>query len=454
MKALKKGMTLPDFKYGSLSTTKIQFLSPPRFVKFLLAQSVAHSSFSIPNRGSELVLNPLVQEGDYVLTGTKIAEHPDFNSAPLHSSVSGRVRKVRDESILIESDEVDKLDTSIDIRSELPSNPDHLIELIRQAGVVDLGGTAFPTHSRLVEARKQKIDTLVINGCESEPFLTSDHVLMLNHPVEVLKGIELLRIASGASRAVIATERNKLEVVEILNTKNYNLKFNAIEIAHFPVRYPQGAERALAESILGKELAYQQNAIQAGVLVENVATAFAVYEAVYLNKPLYERVVTITGPCVIEPKNVWARIGTKASDLIRCAKGFLREPGRVIFGGPLTGEAIASLERPMTKKVQGLVALSPDLLDTAAEQACTRCAKCVEVCPESLVPETLMRAVKKGNHNLALEYDINSCTECGLCSYICPSHIPLVPLIKSGKMTTQYSSHQPAYAVHSQNQSG
>lgn len=441
MKPFKKGLKLPDFKYGSLSTAKIQTLPPPRFVEFML------------NQHAGVVLKPSLQEGDEVLVGTKIADHSNENSVPLHSSASGRVSKITTDSILIESDEADRIDPSIHPRAEVPQKPEELIQLIRQAGVVDLGGSAVPTHVRLLEARKQNVHTLIINGCESEPFLTSDHVLMLNHPVEILRGTELLRIASGANRAIIVTERNKLEVIEILNSKNYNLKLNTIKTAHFSSRYPQGSERVLAESILGKSLKHAQSVLQAGVLVENVATVFAVYEAVYLNKPLYERVITIAGPCVFEPKNVWARIGTKASDLIRSAKGFLRQPRQVLFGGPMTGEAIGDLERPITKKVQGILSLSPELIASGQEQACTRCAKCVDVCPESLIPETLMRAVRKEKYELAFEYDIQSCTECGLCSYVCPSNIPLVSLIQFGKANCQSHTQQPDDAVLSQTQS-
>ncbi len=441
MKKMKAGLVLPDHKYGSLSSTKIQNLSSPRFIKFPLRQHF------------DLVLNPLVQEGDFVLIGTKIAAHEDLNSVPLHSSTSGRVSKITLDFILIEADEADKFEPSIRIPAELPTEPKQFIELIRQAGIVDLGGSGFPTHLRLMEAQRKEIHTLIINGCESEPFLTSNHVLMLNHPVEILKGTELLRMITGAERAIIVTERNKTEVIEILNTKNYNLKLNAIETALLPVRFPQGSERALAASTLGRELKRSETALDARVLVEDVATAFAVYEAIYLNKPLYERVVTIAGPCVIEPKNVWARIGTRANDLFRSAKGFLREPSRVLFGGPMMGEAISDLERPVTKEVQALLALSPDLIPNGQEEACTKCAKCVDVCPESLIPETLMKAVKKGNAALALEYDINSCTECGLCSYVCPSNIPLVQLIQSGKTKTKSHPFQPAYAVFPQSQS-
>lgn len=432
MKPLKRGMTLPDFKYGSLSTTKIERLAPPRFVTFSL-----DSGF--------ILLEPTVKEGDDVLVGTKIAAHSSYDSVPLHSSVSGRVVKVSTDSILIESNEADQRELSI--RHEIPTEPSQIIQLIREAGIVDLGGSGFPTHLRLHEAREKQIHTLVINGCESEPFLTSDHVLMVNHAVEILKGTEALRLASGAKRAVIAVERNKLEAVEILNTKNYHLKFQDIETAHLPVRYPQGSERALAESVLEKKLGPLESALDCGVLVENVATAFAVYEAVYLNKPLYERVVTVAGPCVIEPKNVWARIGTRSRDLFRSAKGLLRKPARVLLGGPLTGKAIADLDVPITKQIPALLALSDELLPKGSEQACTRCARCVDVCPESLIPEKLMKAVVKENQSLALQYRINSCTECGLCAYVCPSHIPLTQLIHSGKTSQSQPSGAPSYAT-------
>src|SRR3989338_3796388 len=402
MKPLKKGIRLPDFKYRSLSSTQIHLLRPARFLIFLLNQQAGTPA------------KPCVQEGDPVWVGTQIAEAADPNSVPIHSSVSGRVSKVMEDRILIESDGADKLEPSIQVRTEIPSDPEQLSAIIRESGIVDFGGKGISTHLRLAEARMNKVETLILDGCESEPFLTADHMLMLGHPVEILKGAELLRIASGAQRAIIAIEQDKLEALEVLNSKNYNLKLEQIKTVALPVRYPQGSERALAETILGKRLKRGETALQAGALVENVATAFAVYEAVYLNKPFYERVITISGSCIFEPKNLWARIGTQAADLIRTCKGFMQEPKRVIFGGPMTGEAISHLDEPMTKKVRGILAFSSELETFGQEESCIRCGFCVEICPELLVPETLVRAVQHENLNLAREYDINSCTECGL----------------------------------------
>ncbi len=439
MKTLRQGIRLPDFKYRSLSSTHIHLPQASRFITLLL------------NQHAGVPLKPCVQLGDPVFVGTKVAEGENWVSTPIHSSVSGRVSEVTQHSIVIESDEADRLDPAIQVRGEIPSDPDQLIEIIRQAGIVDLGGSGFPTHVHLVEARKKGIEALVLNGCESEPFLVADHVLMLNHPVEIIKGAELLRIASSAKRAVIVIEQNKLEAVEILNSKNYNLKIETVSTVTVPTRYPQGSERALFEAATGRKLNWNQSALEAGVLVENVATAFAVYEAVYLKKPLYERVMTVTGDCIVEPKNLWARIGTRAVDLIRSCKGLMREPERVIFGGPMTGEAVPDLEIPVTKKVQGILALPSDSLAVYKEEPCIRCGLCVEVCPESLVPETLIRAVEIGDRELAKEYDIDSCTECGCCAYICPSKIPMVAMIREGKQVSIQESFrpQPAYAFSS-----
>ncbi|HLD75867.1 MAG TPA: 4Fe-4S dicluster domain-containing protein, partial [Candidatus Norongarragalinales archaeon] len=274
-----------------------------------------------------------------------------------------------------------------------------------------------------------------------------------NHPVEILKGSELLRLACGAERIVIAVEKNKLEAVEILNSKNYNLKIKNLEIVSLPVRYPQDSERTLAGMMTGRQLKKAESVLSAGVLVEHVATAFAVYEAVYLNKPLYERVVTVGGPCVVEPKNVWARVGTSAADLIRSAKGLMREPERIIFGGPMTGKTIEHLEIPVTKAVRGVLALPPQLTVSGDPEPCIRCGWCADVCPESLNAEAIVRAVQNEDENLAREFGIEACVDCGCCTYVCPSKIQMGLFIQKGKRriavpgTTVPGSQNPAPAV-------
>ncbi|MBI4394591.1 MAG: RnfABCDGE type electron transport complex subunit C [Candidatus Omnitrophica bacterium] len=439
MKPLRKGVRLPDFKYRSLSGTQIHLPRPARFLTFFLKQSAVAPAI------------PCVHEGEAVFVGSKIAEASEWNSVPLHSSVSGKVTNIMEDRIVIESDEVDKLDPSIQARVEIPSEPDQLATLIHEAGVVDLGGKGHAIHVHLTEARAKKVETLILDGCESEPFLTADHVLMLNHPVEILKGAEILRIASGAERVVIAVEQNKLEALELLNSKNYNLKFERIKTAVLPVRYPQGSERALAESILGRPLKKGETALEAGILVESVASAFAVYEAVYLKKPLYERVMTVSGSSILEPKNLWARMGTQAADLIRACKGFMREPERVIFGGPMTGRSIAHLDEPVTKEVPGILAFSSELEMFGKEETCIRCGFCIDICPVSLVPEAIVKAIRQGQPDLAQTYEIDSCTECGLCAYICPSYIPMVDIIRKGKevFKSEDSEREPVYAFSS-----
>ena len=421
MKRFRKGIRLPEFKDRTLASIQIHLPSSPSVVTIPL------------NHKANGPLAPCVQEGDPVCVGTKLAEGSDQNSVPVYSSVSGCVSKVCQDLIQIESDYADRLDRSIKVREEIPSDASQLIEMIREAGMVDLGGSGIPIHTRLLDARSSGVEFVIVNGCESEPFLTADHVLVMNYPAEILKGAELIRIACGAKRAVIAVERNKREAAELLNSKNYNLKIKTIETMMLPVRYPQDSEGVLAETVTDKVMDPNSSIISQGVLVEHVATAFGAYEAIYLRKPLYERVVTVSGPCFAEPKNMWARTGVPAIELIRESKGFLRDPDRVIFGGPMTGQAISDLQTPVTMDVTGIVALPHELVPSEEEEACIRCGLCVDVCPEALVPETLVRAVRIHNDRLAQEYDIDACTECGCCAYVCPSKIPIIRVIQEGK---------------------
>lgn len=417
-KRFTKGLRLPDFKYRGLSSTKIHTPPAPRFVTISLGEHA----------------KPCVQTGGRVLVGQKIAKGENASSVPIHASVSGSVSEVTEHFIRIESDESDTLDPSIRPAEHPDTEPEILVETIREAGIVELDGTAVPIHPDLIAARTANIHTVIVNGCESEPFLTADHLLMLNHAADILKGAELLRIAAGAEQAVIAVEDNKRELAELLNSKNYGLKIKTVSVQILPTRYPQGMPRTLAQTITGRAFRAGEALTASGAWVTGVATAFAVYEAVFLRKPLYERVVTVGGPSVIEPKNFWARIGTSAADLIRASKGLMREPERLILGGPMTGEAIPSFETPITPKTRAVLTLPAELTGHAKEEPCIRCGLCVDICPEALVPEMLIRAVRKGNQALAEEYELAECTECGVCAYICPSKIPIVDVIRQGKI--------------------
>ena len=423
MKRFQKGIRLPGFKDATLLSPRIHTPLGPHAITVFLSQGLGDP------------LTPCVTEGEMVLAGSKIAEGSSWASVPIHSSVSGRVSEVTDCFIRIESDTKDTLHPSIHPRAEIPTDPESLAEIIREAGILDLESPAFPAHLRLLEAQTAGVETVLVNACESEPFVTANHLLVLNHPGEILKGAELLRVASGAKRAVIVLTDDKREVAEILNSKNYNLKIKTVEVLILESRFPQGFVRTLAQTWLGRKLFRNESPIEAGVLVQNAATAFAVYEAVYLKKPFYERVVTVGGPCIFEPKNFWAKVGTPAHELIGSAKGFLREPERVIFGGPMTGVTIGDLEAPVTKSTSAILALPAELTISGAEESCIRCGLCVEACPEDLRPEMILRAVRHNQMAVAREYAIDSCTECGICAYLCPSKIPLVDVIRKGKKT-------------------
>ncbi len=421
MRPFFKGIQLPDFEASTLLTTQIFAPKSPPFVTLHV------------QAGSKI----LVCQGDVVCVGSRLTDPNDFFSVPIHASTSGKVVRVSNGEIQIESDVLDRLDPSIHPRLLIPTAPDEILDLIREAGVIDLGGSGASTYQALLTARTNEPKILVIDCCQLEPFVTADDMLILNFAAEILKGVELLRVACGAARAVIAVSKAKSEMREILNSKNYNLKFSSIETVIVSNRYPQNQKEILAETITGKILKWGELASSAGVHVENLATVFACYEAVYLNKPLFERVVTVGGPCIADPKNLWVRAGVSAKYLFNLCKGFLRDPERVVLGGPVMGRAIQDLETAMPLEAQALLALPKEIVNSHAEEPCIRCGHCVDACPEALLPETLVRAVRKANTEQALEFGIHGCTECNACVYVCPSHIPIVQVIREGKQKFQ-----------------
>lgn len=410
----------------------IATLPLPREVTILLGQHI----------GAPAV--PTVQKGDAVKVGTVIAKTGGFISANIHSSVSGKVVKIdevydasgyRRPAIVIATDSEDLWEESIDRSStlvrECDLGPREIIDRILACGIVGLGGATFPTHVKLTPPPGQTAETLIINAVECEPYLTSDHQLMMEHAEEILVGCTLLMKAIGVKRCVVGIENNKKDAIAHLSTLAKS--FTGIEVMPLKVQYPQGGEKQLIDAVLGKQIKSGALPISAGAVVQNVGTVFAVYEAVQKNKPLIERIVTVTGKELERPANYLARIGTPLSALIDAAGGLPETTGKIIGGGPMMGKALLSADLPVTKGTSGILILPRQESVRRPMRNCIRCAKCVNVCPMGLNPAFLMRDVQYKDWEVAERGYIVDCIECGSCSYTCPSSRPLLDYIRIGK---------------------
>jgi electron transport complex protein RnfC len=294
-----------------------------------------------------------------------------------------------------------------------------------------MGGASFPTHVKLEIPAGMKVDTLLINGVECEPYLTADHQLMLEKGEEILQGTQFLMKVLGVARAIIGIEVNKPDAILLLN--NLSLKFPGITVQALEMKYPQGSEKQLIQALTGRQVPPGALPASVGVLVNNVATTYAVYEAVTKNKPLIERVVTVTGKAVKLPGNFLVRIGTPISELINAVGGMPENTGKVVIGGPMMGRAVASLHIPVTKGMSGIMLIPESEASRQADLPCIRCAKCVEGCPMNLEPYLMMQLVEKRMWDQAKMNHITDCMECGSCSYTCPSARPILDNIRIGK---------------------
>ena len=389
--------------------------------------------------------NAVVQKGDKVKVGQLIGEANGFVSANIHSSVSGTVSKVdlavdvagfKKPAVYIdvEGDEwletIDRTDTLV---TEIKDDAKTIVGKIKDAGIVGMGGATFPAHVKLSIPDGKKADFLIINGVECEPYLTADHRLMLEKSAELIVGIKILMKAINVEKAYIGIEANKPDAISKLT--DLCAKEQGIEVVPLKLKYPQGGEKQLINAISGREVPSGKLPIDAGAVVQNVGTAFAVYEAVQKNKPLIERIVTVTGKTVREPSNFRARIGTPVADLIAAAGGDLEASGKVISGGPMMGKAMTNLESTVTKGTSGLLLMAADESERAAAGPCIRCAKCVDACPMGLEPYLLMQysqrqmwAEDEANH-------IMDCIECGCCIFSCPAKRPILDYVRLGKNT-------------------
>jgi len=381
----------------------------------------------------------IVKTGDSVKAFFEIAKATGFVSSPVHASISGKVTKISDSptptsnralSIFIESQGDEDQDFKVRQRRDPNGlSAEELISIIKDAGIVGLGGAAFPTHVKLSPPKNKSIDTVILNGAECEPYLTCDQRLMIENPKEIFKGLEIILKILNAKDAYIAIEDNKqsaIYTIEKALPKN-------VKLAVLRTKYPQGAEKQIIRSVLNRAVPAGGLPMDVGCVVQNVQTAYAIYEAVYSGKPLIERAITLTGSCLKEPVNIRVRIGTALKDLVDFIGGFKKEPKKIIMGGPMMGLAQYTMDVPVVKGTSGVLFLSEEEIPRTRESVCIRCGKCIEVCPMQLVPTTLMYRVKKEFFSEAQALGIAGCFECGACAYECPAKIPLLDYMKYGK---------------------
>ncbi len=389
---------------------------------------------------------PLVKRGDEVKTGQLIAVGEAFISANLHSPVSGKVLKLdtvldssgfRRQAVIINvnGDEwVESIDRSKEIIKEIKDTPEEIIQKVKAAGIVGMGGATFPTHVKLSPPPGKKAEYLIINGVECEPYLTADHRVMLERGEELLVGTQILMKALQVQKSFIGIENNKPDAIEHLTKLAKN--FKGIEIVPLKVKYPQGGEKQLIKAVVNREVPSGKLPIEVGCVVQNVGTTLAVYEAVQKNKPLIERVVTVTGKALAKPSNFLVRIGTPVKELIEAAGGLPEDTGKVIGGGPMMGKALLNTDIPVVKGTSGILLMRNEEAHRKPESACIRCSKCTYVCPMGLEPYLLSRVSKLGRWEITEKERIMDCIECGSCQYTCPANIPLLDWIRLGKNKT------------------
>lgn len=433
MKTFRIGGVHPS--ENKLSAGKaIETLTLPKQAVFPLSQHIGAPATAI------------VKKGDVVKVGTKIAEAGGFVSAPIFSSVSGKVNKVdtvidasgyRKPAIFIDVDGdewEETIDRSTELVKECSLTPEEIVAKIKEAGVVGMGGACFPTHVKLCPPPGCKAQCVIINAVECEPYLTADHRLMLEKPEQILVGVTLLMKAAKVNKAYIGIENNKPDAIKLMQEKA--VAYPGIEIVPLKVKYPQGGEKQLIDAVIGRQVpAPPAIPINVGAVVQNVGTAYAVYEAVQKSKPLFERVVTVTGKSVKNPSNFLTRMGTPISQLIEAAGGMPEDTSKVIGGGPMMGKALANTEVPICKGSSGVLLMNDKEAARAEAQPCIRCAKCVGVCPMGLEPFLLATLSSYKEWERVEKEDIMSCIECGSCQFTCPSHRPMLDYIRLGKGT-------------------
>ena len=390
---------------------------------------------------------PVVAKGDKVKVGTLIAEAGGFVSAPIYSSVSGTVLKIDTafdatgyrKPVIVITTEGDEWEESIDRSDKLERleehpelTPEEIVERVKRGGITGMGGAGFPTHVKLCPPPTAKAECVIINAVECEPYITSDYRLMMEHPDEIIVGLQLLMKAAKVSRGYIGIEQNKPKAIDLLSEKTANL--SGIEVVALKTKYPQGGEKQLVDAVTGRQVpAPPAIPVNVGAIVQNVGTAFAVYQAVMKHKPLFERYTTVSGKRLAHPANFLVRMGTPMSQLIDLCGGMPEGDNKVLAGGPMMGRSLMTTDVPICKGTNAVTILSDDDAKRKPVQPCIRCAKCVSVCPMGLEPYLLAKLSAHKLYDRAEYEDITSCISCGSCQFTCPSHRPLLDNISLGK---------------------
>ncbi|MGI5822910.1 MAG: electron transport complex subunit RsxC [Dethiobacteria bacterium] len=424
VKTFSRGVFLPHYKEFS-ENKSITTIPLPKEVVIAL-----HQHTGAPCRA-------VVKPGDEVKAGQRIGESDAFVTAFIHASVDGKVKAVEPrpyftgtnvESVVIEVD-AKQGEPAWQERDVSKLSIDQIKDAIKNAGIVGMGGAAFPTHVKL--SPPTSIDAFIINACECEPFLTCDHRMMVEMTDALIAGARLIQKVISAPRVIFGVETNKPDAIQALNAK---LAGEAgFQVVPLDVKYPQGSEKQLIKAVCDREVPPGKLPFDVGVVVQNVATCIAVYNACRYDKPLIERVLTVTGDGAARPQNVLAKIGTPISHIIEHCGGFKGEVGKVIMGGPMTGWAQTRLDIPIVKGTSGILLFSQAMVAETQHMACVRCGKCVDHCPMFLYPNFIGTYAETGRFDLAAEWGAMDCFECGVCVYVCPSNRPIVQFVREAK---------------------
>ena len=429
--AVFKGGVHPDYHKELTATMAVMPMKAPSTVVIPLQQHIGAPCEPLDG----------IEVGAQVKKGQKIADSSGFVSAPIHASVSGTIKAIGPydhplgrpvTAITIESDGQDAWDESIKPAGNIESlTPEDLRKIIREAGIVGLGGATFPAHVKLSPPPEKKIDYVVINGAECEPYLTADHRVMLEMPEEIVYGLKVMIKALGAEKGVIGIEDNKADAIKVMEQAISGE--DNLSVAHLHTKYPQGAEKMLIQVTTGRKVPSGGLPLDIGVVNHNVGTAVAITKAIREGKPLIERVVTVTGAGVNKPSNLLVRVGTLVSEVIEACGGLKENTRKLITGGPMMGMAQPHANIPVIKGTSGILALTDEDVYISESSPCIRCAKCVDGCPVQLLPVSIAQASENGLFRKAEKLHAMDCFECGCCSYVCPSKIPLTQWIRIAK---------------------